>query len=257
MPKQRVHALARELGLKSQDLIQRLQALGFSHITSHTNALTRDEVSSIKEQFQVLPQGVGAAAGGYQWDIFISYGRREPVRSWVHDHFYKRLYEWLPEKMRREPTIFIDEQIETGAPWRDELRLALQTTRFLVCIWSPSYFRSAWCMAEWRTMLARAEHLQLGAQTTPKSLIYPIVFDSKDLFPATASATQYRDFSPWNTNFRGFEATAAYGDFIREIQQVATELGALIPQAPLWDAAWPVETPAPEPMPSVSLPRLQ
>ncbi|ETX05997.1 MAG: hypothetical protein ETSY2_19735 [Candidatus Entotheonella gemina] len=197
------------------------------------------------------------AIEGYKWDVFISYRRREPVRSWVHEHFYKRLYEWLPEKMVREPTIFIDEQIETGAPWRDELRNALQTSRFLVAVWSPSYFRSAWCTAEWHTMLAREKQLALGAHTTPKGLIYPIVFDSKELFPATAATIQYRDFSPWNINFSGFEATEHYGHFIREIQQVAMELGALILQAPSWDPAWPVEMPSPDSIQSVSLPRLR
>ncbi len=263
MPKQRVYELASELGLKSKDLIQRLQALGFNHITSHANSLTSAEISLIKEKLKSVSQDVGAVSSqvdhtrGYKWDVFISYRRREPVRSWVQEHFYKRLYEWLPEKMMREPTIFIDEQIETGAPWRDELCDALQTSRFLVSIWSPSYFRSVWCTAEWHTMLAREQQLALGAHSTPKGLIYPIVFDSRELFPATACAIQYRDFSSWNINFRGFEATEHYGRFVQEIQQVATELGALIPQAQPWQPDWPVQMPSPEPIQPIPLPRLR
>ena len=263
MPKQRVYALARELGLRSIDLIQRLRALGFSHITSHANSLTSNESRLIKEQFRAVAQSEAATSGhvdaaeGYQWDIFISYQREEPVGNWVRDHFYKRLYEWLSESMTRKPTIFIDDNIGIGADWRDELRQALRTSRFLVSILSPSYFQSAWCMAEWSTMTARSTLLKLSNRTTPQCLIYPIVFANKELLPKIASELQYRDFSQWDINYSAFETTVEYGDFIRAMQEVAKELGALIPQAPPWNPTWPVETPPPEPPPDPPLPRLQ
>ncbi len=263
MLKQRVYELARELGLQSKDLIQRLQVFGFDHINSHANSLTQAEIDEIKERLSSTLQDTASAssqsgvARGYKWDVFISYRRREPVRSWVQEHFYQRLCEWLPEKMTREPSIFIDEQIETGTPWREELRDALQTSRLLLPIWSPSYFRSAWCTAEWHTMLAREQQLGLGVESTPKGLIYPIVFDSSELFPDDACKIQYRDFSPWNINFKGFEFTAAYGPFVREIQHVATDLGQLLSQAPLWEPHWPVLTPEPQVLDIMTLPRLQ
>lgn len=263
MLKRRVYELASELGLTSKNLIQRLQALGFNHITSHANSLTQAEIDEIKKKLGTPFQDAGHAVspsdvvGGYAYDIFISYRRREPVMRWVQEHFYERLHEWLSEKMTREPNIFIDKQIETGAPWRDELRVALQTSRFLVPIWSPSYFRSSWCLAEWQTMLAREKQLGLGVDSTPKSLIYPILFASEELLPEKARATQHQDFSSWNINWEAFKSSNEYGCFVRAIQYVATDLGQLIPQAPKWQPNWPVCMPEPASAGVMGVPRLR
>jgi hypothetical protein len=54
----------------------------------------------------------------YQYDIFLSYSRRDPVLSWVRDHFKPLLEQWLAQSMPADPSIFRDEDsIETGASW--------------------------------------------------------------------------------------------------------------------------------------------
>ena len=92
----------------------------------------------------------------YQYDVFVSYRREPPVSEWVANHFLDGLVEWLGETMAEEPRIFVDvKRIETGTAWPDVLREALLTSRLMVSIWSPRYFRSRWCLAEHRSMRAR------------------------------------------------------------------------------------------------------
>lgn len=181
----------------------------------------------------------------YQYDLFLSYKRRNPTLDWVRNHFRPLLDTWLPECMDRDPSIFMDEQsIETGEAWPDALREALQVSRFLVCILSPSYFRSDWCLAEWHTFLAREKTLRLGARTKPKSLIIPISFHDGDHFPKEAKRKQQRVFHEWNTPHLCFRDTPNYLNFEREMKDLCEFLAKQIALAPDWDSDWPVETPS-------------
>jgi macrodomain Ter protein organizer (MatP/YcbG family) len=42
-------------------------------------------------------------ADDYQYDVFISYRRPNPVGDWVKNHFHPLLVEWLSQAMPYEP----------------------------------------------------------------------------------------------------------------------------------------------------------
>ncbi|NOT62380.1 MAG: toll/interleukin-1 receptor domain-containing protein [Acidobacteria bacterium] len=195
----------------------------------------------------------------YQYDVFISYRHRAPVLDWVKNHFHPLLTQRLPDALpvAHRAEVFIDyEEIETGSEWPAKLRSALKTSRCVVAVWSPEYFRSDWCLAEWQTMRERERLLDMRTENNPHGLIYPVRFFDGDHFPQEAKDTQQKDLSPWNIPHPVFRDTPDYIEFDRQIQVVANDVARIIQRAPDW-ADWPVITPPIPTAPVVKgLPRL-
>ena len=128
----------------------------------------------------------------YKYDVFFSYKRHELTLDWTRQ-VRKRFEFWLSQELgTREASIFVDEDcIETGEEWPTALAEALKHSRCMVCVWSPSYFQSAWCINEWRSFLQR--EAILGA---PKfRLIAPMKFHDGEHFPEEAQKTNWIDVS--------------------------------------------------------------
>jgi hypothetical protein len=127
----------------------------------------------------------------YRYDVFLSYRRSWPGNAgrWVRNHFHRLLVDCLSDQLDWEPKVFFDLEAETGSHWPSMLEDALLHSKMLVGVWSPPYFRSAWCLAEWKTMLARE---QIVAPARPAGLVYPVVFSDKDNFPPAAQNRQDR-----------------------------------------------------------------
>jgi hypothetical protein len=90
-----------------------------------------------------------AAHVDYKFDVFFSYKRNSLTLDWTR-MVHQRLRFWLSEEINRDAILFVDEDcIETGDRWPQKLREALALSRCMVCVWSPSYFRSSWCVSEW------------------------------------------------------------------------------------------------------------
>jgi len=84
---------------------------------------------------------------GYEWDVFISYTRDELVSEWVHKVFYPVLNNRLRICLGEEPKIFIDDKNTRGGDaWPEKLKKALGTSKLLIGIWSPWYFKKDWCL---------------------------------------------------------------------------------------------------------------
>jgi hypothetical protein len=192
----------------------------------------------------------------YEYDVYISYQRDVgTVPEWVRTHFYPRLSELLDDNADSNVKIFFDGNVRSGFTWPQELRNALQRTKILVPVCSPKYFRDQWCLAEWHSMARREKIVGMASQTGLRSLIYPVIFCDSKNFPAYAHERQMRDLKRWNQPYPQFQASFAYLDFHREVEQIAVELADLIKQVPEWRPDWPVELPTPEPPPMSSLPR--
>ena len=101
---------------------------------------------------------------GYKYHIFISYRRAGEAGEWVHNHFFPVLKGRLESMLPEEPKIFIDENIEKGSKWPEKLAQALHQSRCMIAVWSPGYFRSTWCVAEWETLLARERTIREQAR---------------------------------------------------------------------------------------------
>ncbi|MFF3653793.1 TIR-like protein FxsC [Streptomyces olivochromogenes] len=67
---------------------------------------------------------------------------------------------------------FFDDRLPTGARWEEEMKLALASARVFIPLYSPQYFKSAWCGMEWdafsrRRRLARRTADQGGTAIVP------------------------------------------------------------------------------------------
>ncbi|NED06642.1 toll/interleukin-1 receptor domain-containing protein [Streptomyces sp. SID6648] len=193
----------------------------------------------------------------YEWDVFISYCHSGHVKNWVINHFHNELKLSLEDELPHDPRIFIDYEIPVGSPWPDRLAEALARSRCLVPIWSPPYFRSEWCLAEWTSMRARQEVVKNSANKAP-ILIYPIIFSDGDHFPDDAKNTQHcRNLSEYGHDREQFRDTPDYLAFQKEMRTVAKEISDVLQHSPTWQAEWPMErSPNIPNQPLTRLPRL-
>jgi hypothetical protein len=89
--------------------------------------------------------------GTFDYDVFVSYSRREPDRGWVHDRLVPRL--------RADGlAVCLDEDcFRLGAPLILEIERAVVTSRYTLAVLTPAYMRSGYTELE----NIMAEHLGL------------------------------------------------------------------------------------------------
>ncbi|MGB3443140.1 MAG: toll/interleukin-1 receptor domain-containing protein [Actinophytocola sp.] len=172
---------------------------------------------------------------GYQFDVFLSYRRSGPgnAATWVREHFHRMLEDCLADELGRT-AVFLDLEVETGAVWPSLLRDALARSKVLVAVWSPPYFHSPWCLAEWRTMEAREQ--ALGGMTR---LVYPMRYSDGDNFPDDAKQRQHFDVRGVSNPFPTFAGSHRQADLFDTVRVIAAEVAKTITAVPPWRADWP------------------
>ncbi len=124
----------------------------------------------------------------YDYDVFISYRSRDMWPLWVKVHFVPLLTRYLNDELDWDARIFFDRQLEkSNVTWPIALANGLAHSAILIPLWSKSYFRSPWCVAEFAHMHFR--ELECGFRTTEREtgLISPaIVHDGEDNLPDEA-----------------------------------------------------------------------
>ena len=170
----------------------------------------------------------------YKYDIFISYKREDETLIWFKG-FKDWMVRWLSNELAWEPRAFLDtEDISTGDRWRQKIAGALNESRCMVCIWSPPYFRSKWCVAEWQTFNARAQEYN-------REIIVPARYHDGEYFPESAQAIQSRDFSKYTSLSPVFWKTELAMQFEQEhLKDYASEIAAAIHRAPEHTGNFPV-----------------
>lgn len=135
----------------------------------------------------------------YEFDIFVSYRRSSTVGQWVRSHLVPRLEARLDDVAPGKVRISCDAQMESGVRWPDELRRRLRLSGLLLAVWSADYFRSPWCVAEWKSFKERETLLKMFQDQNPRGLVYPVRYADGDYFDSEAQQTQCRkDFSKLN-----------------------------------------------------------
>ena len=95
---------------------------------------------------------------GFANDIFISYARldNQPLgsqRGWV-DAFSEALSVRLGQLLGEHPRIWRDAHLSVNDVFADETANAISHSAILLCLVSPSYVRSDWCLRELETFLS-------------------------------------------------------------------------------------------------------
>lgn len=225
------------------------------------SALGRSTLFFLRGNFAVMN-------GDYEYDVFISYKRSPIQNEWLREHFVRLFSEFVRDEIvaetRRAPrSIFFDESqlseearafdiqgIEPGQKWRDELKTALKTSRCLVALWTPSYFLSKWCTAEWQTFQARS-------QERGKALVVGVSVHDGQSFPADAKAIQFMDLSAYKIIGAGFAASPKYVDFQEQVMKLAHYVAKAVKDSPDFED-WPIvdSSVGPPSVPDLDLQRL-
>jgi hypothetical protein len=190
----------------------------------------------------------------YKYDVFFSYKRHELTLDWTRQ-VRQRFEFWLSQELAgRAALIFVDEDcIEIGQAWPSTLSDALRNSRCMVCVWSPTYFQSTWCMSEWRSFRQREE-----IEGQPRyRLIAPMKFHDGEHFPDEARSTQWLDVSEYATTLPAFWTTSRALELESRLKAFAREVAQMIAEAPPFRPDWPLVTNTlPVPQPIIGLERL-
>jgi len=169
----------------------------------------------------------------YEWDVFVSYRRDQPVYRWVTQVFVPILRERPPETLGRDAKVFLDEQsVDAGTSWPDALEQALVWSRCVLPIFNPSYFQRDWCIAEFATMIAaRAGLSQAEAERVRLcGLVHDIgkIGVSEEVLRKPGKLTE--------DEFRHVAAHPVTGhDILRGIPQMADILPGVLHHHERWD----------------------
>ncbi len=168
----------------------------------------------------------------YHYTVFLSYHRALRVGQlgelefsaageWVRCVLKPLLTQWLPEYVP-DATIAFDGDLPAGTCSRDGIRDMLQRSACMVAVWSMPYFASAWCRAEWQSMLARERAEKCG------ELVIPVVFCDGDHFDddakeRTQSPAAY-GLQPFTTMGPGYKTSKRFEQLQEQIKLLCDEI---------------------------------
>ena len=183
----------------------------------------------------------------YKYEAFFSYKRHALTNSW-HDTVRNKLAFYTGQELQlgRDADIFIDrEDIQSGDIWKNRLSSALQQSKCVVCILTPNYFQSPYCVSELNSFIERSTK-------TGKNLVVSASGHDGECFPSEfKKAWQYKNFSPYLNTASGFWESGKAADFDEYLKEFAKDLAAKILDAPDYSDDFPValQEIVPQPIP--------
>ena len=173
----------------------------------------------------------------YLYDVFISYKRGKINEQWLQQIFLPFFEDSLNNELPHQPSIFIDTTgLTPGVDFSNELFMNLLHSKCMVSFWSPPYFRkSEWCIKEFLTMKYMQEYYHLNAGTTPRTLIWPILYREIAPLPELASQISYLDYSEFNVVGEAFFKSDKFLKFQEKLQKDILSIVDIINHAPAMD----------------------
>jgi hypothetical protein len=172
---------------------------------------------------------------GYEFEIFFSYKRSADTSAW-HTGLKDSLAHWVSEELGGGGiNVFFDlEDINVGARWKAKILDALCSSKCLVAVWSPEYFCSKYCVAEWLTFDKRSKLFN-------RELIAPASRVDGQHFPNDARNLQIAKFNDYALTATKFWDTAYAAEFeVQLVKPFARGVAKLIRQAPDFVDNFPV-----------------
>jgi hypothetical protein len=172
---------------------------------------------------------------GYKYHVFLSYKHHKRLIKWVTE-VEEHLEYFLSNELSDPDTkiFFAPESIEAGDHWPDMLRDGLKTSCCMVAIWEPTYFKSRWCISEWRSFEMRAALIQMQL----RQLVVPMKIHRN--VPEDAGLIQAADFIDYNTGFwEAFRQSEKALVFEDKLKAFAAIVARVIRNAPTYQD-WPI-----------------
>jgi hypothetical protein len=179
----------------------------------------------------------------YEFDVFLSYSRKGGSPGWVHNHFLPKLRDCLTDETGYTPKVFVDQEMEAGTVWPIRLEEVLTRSKILVSIYSPQYFQSQWCRAEWESMAERERLLGLASPELTKGLIFPVLYSDSHNFPQYGLDRMWHDMKGLDNPDLMFQQSLDWLEFHRRMRRIAADVEQLLLKVPPWQPGWPVLRP--------------
>ena len=115
----------------------------------------------------------------YDYDVFVSYAHEEG--AWVFEHVYAPLRDAKTVDGRSLSIFFDTSTIRVGSAWQDKIALAIDASRFIVAVYSETYFQKPYCRFEIR----RAHRKWIGAGEQSRCVLpimrgHPVILQAVD-----------------------------------------------------------------------------
>lgn len=174
----------------------------------------------------------------YEHHIFVSYRRsdEEWVR-WTRHNLVRALSSLLRPRLG-SVKIFVDESIETGASWPNQLAHNLARSQLMVAVLSRDYFCSEWCRLELALMHHREKLVQFRTPQNPFGLIIPLVIDDGECFPPEVQAMQSQSLHAFANPF--MRSDSPRQEELAEVlkDKVCPDIERALTRVPAFDPAW-------------------
>lgn len=200
-------------------------------------------------------RGATGAVSDYEFDVFLSYSRKGSSPGWVHNHFLPKLRACLTDEIGYEPKVFVDQEMNPGDVWPIRLEQMLTKSKILVAVYSAQYFRSDWCVAEWKSMAARESVLGLACPDLTRGLIFPVLYADSQNFPEYGLDRMWHDLKGLDSPELMFQQTPDWLEFHKRMRRIASDIEAMLRQVPPWEPGWPVVRPDVPIPPTTKFPR--
>lgn len=176
-------------------------------------------------------------ATDYEYDVFLSYKQHHVVIDWVK-RFKEKFSFWLIQELGgQKPRIFFDkDSIEAGTKWPDKLKLGVKHSKCILCIWTPEYFQSSWCISEWTSFEAREKMLGIDSET----IILPVQFCDGEHNPELAKVRQFHDVRDFAYTAEGFWKSEKVIELEDIIKEIAKTCAKMIKNAPPFRDDFPI-----------------
>jgi hypothetical protein len=175
----------------------------------------------------------------FEHDVFISYphlsNRDDDLghNGWVAK-FHRRLKDRLTDLLGREVRIWRDNKLQAGAVFGKEIRDRLRKSKVLLCVLSPGYIKSKWCIDELQEFHRLAQengHLSVeGGARIIAVVKIPLLKEQR--FPDELEGSIYKEF---------YKKTEDSGDMPRILGQEQGEYGYEEYKLKVEEVAWAIK----------------
>ncbi|MEO6166121.1 MAG: TIR domain-containing protein [Chitinophagales bacterium] len=176
----------------------------------------------------------------YQYDIFISYRRNSELLSWINAHFIPLLKANVQFELGREPSVFVDQDINAAGVWPLILGESISKSRILISLWSKTYLVSEWCTIELSHMLERDQLKGFRTLENPYSLIVPVIIHDGETMPVELSIVQRIEIKNFFT-VRMHKDSESSEKLSQVLYSKAKDIAAAIERAPAWENDWKIK----------------
>ncbi|HTU70534.1 MAG TPA: toll/interleukin-1 receptor domain-containing protein [Candidatus Baltobacteraceae bacterium] len=112
----------------------------------------------------------------YDYDVFVSYAREDG--AWVYEHVYVPLRDATLSNGEKLSVFFDTSAIRGGSDWQSKITLSLDASRFVVPVYSETYFTKPYCRFE--IMRAHRKWINAGIESRcvfPVMLGHPKIYE--------------------------------------------------------------------------------